>query len=87
MVTTCNIRAGRFADNGAYRKHTAGARPPATVAPTAAGRLACRGRLFAGDDEYGTYWSCLTCGYVAEDPWGRAVTPSPRALFHCKRPR
>jgi hypothetical protein len=26
----------------------------------------CRGRLFAGQDRYGSYQSCLTCGFMGE---------------------
>ena len=33
--------------------------------PNAASRCPrCRGRLLEQGDQYGRYWSCLTCGYV-----------------------
>ena len=24
----------------------------------------CKGDIYKGEDEYGTYWECIQCGYV-----------------------
>ena len=45
--------------------------PPGALAPQACPR--CRGRLFASQDSYGAYRSCLACGFVHELVSGPAI--------------
>jgi tRNA(Ile2) C34 agmatinyltransferase TiaS len=63
----------------------ADAPPPRAVPPCHCPR--CRGRLFAAGDEWGTYRSCFTCGYVAEQTAAYARDGAPTATGAGQAPR